>query len=81
MGVKLKVEYDQSSADNELDSTIKDINELNIPGVKYNETGWNETKKFNGDLGECKPGVCLESFDNINLSLKPFNYFNNYSSF
>ncbi len=81
MGVKLKIEYDQSSADNELDSTIKDINELNIPGVKYNETGWNETKKFNGDLGECKPGVCLESFDNNNLSLKPFNYFNNYSSF
>ena len=81
LGVSVKVEYDQDKTDTTLDSSIQEINELNIPGLKYNEEAWKHNKTYKGDMGECKPGSCLEGFDNNDLSLKPFNYFNNFSSF
>lgn len=81
LGVSVKVEYDQDKADTNLDSSIQEINELNIPGLKYNEEGWKHNKTYKGDVGECKPGSCLEAFENDDFSLKPFNYFNNFSSF
>ena len=82
IGINVKeIEYNQKTADDNLDSTIKDINELNIPGVKYNEIEWTKSKNNDGNIGECKEGTCLESFSDIDNNLKPSNYFNNYSSF
>ncbi len=82
MGITVKeIEYNQKTADDNLDSTIKDINELNIPGIEYNDAEWNKTKSMDGNIGECTPGTCLESFTDTQNNLKPFNYFNNYSLF
>lgn len=80
IGVTVKdINFDQKTVNDNIDSSIKDINELNIPGVKYNEKEWNNSKNFDGNLGECKDGACLEKFSDINNNLKPYNYFNNYS--
>ena len=50
-------------------------------GVSYNDAEWNKTKSMDGNIGECTPGTCLESFTDTQNNLKPFNYFNNYSLF